>query len=386
MAIAQSHARCTEAFASLQHAVQISSLDGGQGLVDIADEFDKYRLWAGNVGAGNEGYKYELSLDYRLRAASFYRDQVLKVLDILLRHARKAVQLLEDGKSLFEDLSSESEGETNIYLPPGAKSSVLMEEDSPWEISSDSEDGLSPDPLSHHHTVKAIPKKSSKIGTSSKAQDGLQKVLESIQRTVTALYRLPIRRPAPMDRLRSQNTDATSCYQHFDVMYVSDKFRNLDEQATMRLGKMITRRRQLLMYRKSHQNSLETKTLPAQERSNLVPSGDPSALGKQVQTTAPKIILESPSLVESEQTTLRTKATTLRTGRLPNELAENLFALSVAESEMQSRTSVAASEPTRNIRVEVPPRPRDRHGHGMTRFQCNYCQLTPLIHSNHAWK
>ena len=41
---------------------------------DLLNEFDRYRLWADNVGAGQK--KYKLSLDYRLEDASVYRDLV----------------------------------------------------------------------------------------------------------------------------------------------------------------------------------------------------------------------------------------------------------------------------------------------------------------------
>jgi hypothetical protein len=44
----------------------------------ILNEFDRYVLWARNLGAGHR--KYELSLDYRLEDASFLRDQVLHCL------------------------------------------------------------------------------------------------------------------------------------------------------------------------------------------------------------------------------------------------------------------------------------------------------------------
>lgn len=41
-----------------------------------SDELVKFKLWAGNLGAGYSGKRYELSLDYRLREASFFKEQV----------------------------------------------------------------------------------------------------------------------------------------------------------------------------------------------------------------------------------------------------------------------------------------------------------------------
>ena len=45
-------------------------------LLKAQDEFTKLKLWAGNVGAARTGRDYQLSLDYRLREASFFKDQV----------------------------------------------------------------------------------------------------------------------------------------------------------------------------------------------------------------------------------------------------------------------------------------------------------------------
>jgi len=70
--IAQRHIGCHFAFQQLCEAAQGSK----EYHHHLLDEFDKYSLWAGNVGAGYSGKTYKLSLDYRLREASFYKDQV----------------------------------------------------------------------------------------------------------------------------------------------------------------------------------------------------------------------------------------------------------------------------------------------------------------------
>lgn len=41
---------------------------------------------------------------------------------------------------------------------------------------------------------------------------------------------MPIRRPAPLDRLKQKSSVDASFYQHFDVLYVKDKFRKLDSK------------------------------------------------------------------------------------------------------------------------------------------------------------
>jgi hypothetical protein len=71
MSIALHHADCYFAFQKLCEAAQ-----GSKQYRNILDEFDKYSLWAGNVGAAHSGKTYKLSLDYRLREASLYKEQV----------------------------------------------------------------------------------------------------------------------------------------------------------------------------------------------------------------------------------------------------------------------------------------------------------------------
>jgi hypothetical protein len=58
-----------------------SEQDQSSALHEIVDsEFDKYKLWAANVGAMHSGEQYDLSLDYRLRESPFYRDRVSRAI------------------------------------------------------------------------------------------------------------------------------------------------------------------------------------------------------------------------------------------------------------------------------------------------------------------
>jgi hypothetical protein len=75
MSIAQSHTECYLAFRELCNAAQKSECYHRE----LLDEFDKYCLWAGNVGAAHSGKTEKLSLDYRLREASSYKDEVPKL-------------------------------------------------------------------------------------------------------------------------------------------------------------------------------------------------------------------------------------------------------------------------------------------------------------------
>lgn len=70
------HDLCFKSFEHLVSAVRkpIRDFQGQIPLREVLEEFDKYNLWAGNVGANSR--HYETSLDYRLRDASLYKTQV----------------------------------------------------------------------------------------------------------------------------------------------------------------------------------------------------------------------------------------------------------------------------------------------------------------------
>jgi hypothetical protein len=74
LSISQAHTTCVAAFLALIKASHIPYTERSNEAQDI---FDKYKLWAGNVGAIHSMKRYKLSLDYRLREASFYKSQVL---------------------------------------------------------------------------------------------------------------------------------------------------------------------------------------------------------------------------------------------------------------------------------------------------------------------
>lgn len=208
---------------------------------------------------------------------------------------------------------------------------------------------------------------------------------ESIRLTVTCLYKHPLRKPAPIERLNNEPTEEVSCYQQFDILFIKDKFpdKRLDAQITVRLGRMITRRRQLLLHRKSHQENLRTAPSSQPEAAAKNPGEfatwtEPEAANANEPGMRPAF--KAQSQPESNRITLKSKASTLHIATLPSMNVDDLFALSVAE--LDSKTTLAASEATRDICVDVPPRPRNHEGLGMTRFKCKYCFLTPYIRSD----
>jgi hypothetical protein len=74
LSISKAHTDCVSIFLALIEASHSPSYKERPN--EAQDVLDRYKLWAGNVGAIHGANKYKLSLDYRLREASFYKSQV----------------------------------------------------------------------------------------------------------------------------------------------------------------------------------------------------------------------------------------------------------------------------------------------------------------------
>jgi hypothetical protein len=323
-----------------------------------------------------------------------FRLQVIKLIDLLKQQIGKAGQILNGERIPFEELSSDSDTDVSSQVE---RETSEVEDDSPWEVSSDSETDLPIRPLAqsmHGNGQSSAVSNSKSLAESpltnindkeSRGITELGQLLDSIELSVTCLYKLPLRKPAAIDRLADRSTEEVSHYYPFDVAHVQNKFSNeqLDVQTAARLGKMITRRRQLLLYRERHKSGLRTDlvkpatglTTSAEEQ--MRPIIVLSHNGMSSSQADAQAVDESRSKAASSRHTLQTKASTMRMEGMLHMDINNLLTPSVAESE--SKTSLAASEATKTIEIEVPPRPKSQGGIDLTRFECKYCFLTPYI-------
>ncbi|KAK8248582.1 hypothetical protein IWZ00DRAFT_508615 [Phyllosticta capitalensis] len=337
--IAESHLRSLNAFTHLcDKAREHRDLLWSQRLIE---ECDRYQLWAGNLGAGNPRFK--LSLDYR--------DQVLNLLKILRRHVGRVLHSLGESE-LSDRLCWESDD-------PEELTSGEDSDDSSIEIASDPEGEAQ-----------------SKDSQESTSQE-LELLSESIKLTVSCLYQLPIRKPAPVDRLRDKSTGEMQYYEHFDTIYVMDKFPLLDQRVAARLGNLVTRRRRLLRYRESHARHLKGSRSTGGQHifKRTAQTGRASSL-----RIGPESVTEQSSRTGAS----KSEATKLVLGKMQSHLDNDLAALSNADAE--STTSDFASEFTEESPVEIPPRPRNEKGQPMTSFECAYCRLLVFKHTEKDWK
>ena len=272
-------------------------------------------------------------------------------------------------------------------------------EDSPWEISSSSDDEAGPrdrpEHVEEHGTTFTVRLLATEINKSSPivVQEPIgeaAKLLQSIKFTITCLYRMPIRRPAPLERLNDRREESDkSHYLQFDIRYVKDKFPMLDSEVATRLGKMISRRRQLLSYRSSHHKRLQGKSAP-ETATPALPIADqalPEAItGSRLASHAaeqalPEAITGSPLASHAGGMTQHTKATTFcNIGEIPPALC--LPSPSVAVSVSSRGSSYAEG----NLCVEVPPSPKGDNGGTLVTFECPYCFVVKTIKTNRAWR
>lgn len=279
-----------------------------------------------------------------------------------------AIRILEAGPHFSAErsrpISEEGEKSDSSGSLDPAGDDQQVEDDSPWEISSHSSsdtDLLNQNRLNeagsflsavaaNTHTFQETPNVAP-LTTDLEPFSQLARVHRSINFTINCLYKLPIRYPVTLDRLRQKSSIDTSPYQHFDILYVQDKFPKLSADVSSRLGKMITRRRQLLHLRDSHSLSL-----------SLEPDGR-----------------QAPSVISSHHT-LKTRATMLKMAEPPTE--EQLYAPSISESEL----SIASSYTERQLKIKIPSRPKGENGDELDYFVCPYCRIAKNIKTKAQWK
>lgn len=93
--IAELRGDCFTSFNRLYEVLESEEADNASRMhfASIADEIGRFNVWAGNIGAHQNGRS---SLDYRLRDASHIREEFVKVLQYLR-------ETLDDGKSLSQN-------------------------------------------------------------------------------------------------------------------------------------------------------------------------------------------------------------------------------------------------------------------------------------------
>lgn len=214
----------------------------------------------------------------------------------------------------------------------------------------------------------------------TKADTEMGQAREAIKDIVVSLYKIStvIRRPLPSDRhIKSTQTNVQH-FAEFDQRYVSDKFPTANFEIIARLGRGITRRRQLLEYHELHAQRIN---IAAKSEPSAHKETDPVELDKlpgistRIGTTPP--VQNTLSQAAGTAFIPSTKATTFvpRNPMIVEEIQ------SVADT-TSSYQSTASGHET----VMIPPRPRDLDGEELEDFECPYCHVLCNIRSSTSWK
>jgi hypothetical protein len=107
-------------------------------LSDVRDEFGRFRIWSGNIGAHRTGRS---SLDYRLRDASHIRQRVISLLQDLN-------EILQEGTFKFIRIR-------DAFLTASIVTSIGLGEKVPWDLVSSNSDDSEAD--EHNVDAQAVP-------------------------------------------------------------------------------------------------------------------------------------------------------------------------------------------------------------------------------------
>jgi hypothetical protein len=261
---------------------------------------------------------------------------------------------------------------------PDEQSDVVVAEesnvdDSPWEVSSESDEELALHTNSQQPSTQTTTAPTTSISEADQSQHLITASIESVQFIISCLWKLPIRRPAPLDRIREGLVSETSPYDPFDLMHVKNKFPTTDERLASRLAKMISRRRQIMRYRKLHTDALQGHHSHTRRRIAAVIQ-DENDDNSEV----------APSLAASTRYTHDTKATTLKLDTFAHKPPglNTLYAPSVSSF----TSSTGSNQDGGDIYIAIPERPKEESRDASKQFICPYCGVAQTITTDRKWK
>jgi hypothetical protein len=212
VSISQLVERCSRVFITLASALSTTESFASQVTpAAIDDEFDRFKLWAGNIAAHKQGRR---SLEHRLRDATNLRDRAWELL-----------LSLEQG--LSESLA------------------IVNHEKIPWDELSDSD--------SDSASSLDIPDQDNLQGDTE-----LKQLHAGTREIITCLFRLSIsiRDPAPYNQFRQPLMMDKTYFEPYDIEHVRGKFPLCQKFLVERLGRANSARRQYLTYREEHHKRL----------------------------------------------------------------------------------------------------------------------------------
>ncbi|KAI4667245.1 uncharacterized protein J4E79_001930 [Alternaria viburni] len=276
---------------------------------------------------------------------------------------RPATQIVQNEATPFEEL---------VDLDLGVESiDSIMSSDTDSETDSDADSDSSGE-----QNDKQVRRHSEASDLSASAESNpleLPKTLELIRFIINCLYKMPIRRPAALERITDRIREKFAPYQQYDARFVQDLHPELDPTIATRLGRLISLRRQILYYQEEHNAKLQPEPIQRGLSAGLV-VGTQSEANAVIYTTTPS---EQASGISRPS-----KATTHLNPPDRPDLQKFDFPPSVASSH-HSRASTYAIN---SIGLPIPPMPKNADGTPLSHFLCPYCKITQYISTERAWK
>ncbi|KAL8676616.1 MAG: hypothetical protein Q9186_006886 [Xanthomendoza sp. 1 TL-2023] len=323
----------------------------------VADLFGRFNIWAGNIGAGQQG---QASLDYRLREASEIKHEIVQLLQCLKHSLQEATSIVSGTRLPYDQLSSDSDSSVSSLSDNGVQGN----------------NGLG-------NVIEEVP-----------SSTELQEIQRAISSYLSILYRVSIiirKNPTPYDRLIKSAKIDTSFYEFFDHRHVLEKFPSASPLLVERLGKAISRRRKYFKYREQHRQklsrppNLDSITATGQENQTPYLPIDPElpAHGGRAKATSEAHV---PSLVQPSTTKQSTTASTLL---VPNMVPLNVHNLD-QQSDAGTQTSYGSGISMQQDNLALPPIPRSSEGG--REFECPYCftichlRASDSVRRNKEWK
>ena len=201
----------------------------------------------------------------------------------------------------------------------------------------------------------------------------LPKTLELIRFIINCLYKMPIRRPAALERITERISARFEPYQQYDAQFVQDLHPELDPTIAARLGRLVSLRRQILAYQERHNQKLQPEPKQRGLSSKPIVHAKPEAEAA-VYTIAP-----------SEQVSGISRPSKATTHQNPSDRPE-LQNFDYPPSIASSHHSRASSYAINSIGLPIPPIPKNADGTPLINFLCPYCRIIQHIKSQRSWK
>ena len=148
---------------------------------------------------------------------------------------------------------------------------------------------------------------------------------------------------------------------------------------------MISRRRQLIRYRKNHTEALQRRLADKNVwTARPIRESHPSRSSDGRNDFIDNVSESTPSFEAPSQGTHDTKATTFKPTNsvMDAELLEGLYTLSVSDS----GSSVVSQQTAKDTPMCIPKRPTGEDGKSREQFICPYCSTPQFITSDRKWK